>query len=221
MKSIKLISFILLAIAISMSSCSMEKQVYTSGYHIDWNKSKQNTDRQELVSKDNPKQADLNQIGKIEQSENVINTVDNSSKQPADNITASISNQQIILPQKEQINLLSSHKVKTIDEEKQNKTSFVFGFNKGAEMVLTNDEEPKRHPLALKGFIVGLTGVLLSFLGIILGPISIILSIIALVKINKDKTKWKGKRLAIAGIILGFLSFIFFFVALASMFSHV
>jgi hypothetical protein len=89
MKNIKNLSFLGLAIAIFLSSCSMEKRIYTSGYHIDWHKSKQNThqcaaiDKTEKVAQNEIKQEtkqEINQdipvnaepIVQVQTSENVI-----------------------------------------------------------------------------------------------------------------------------------------------------
>jgi hypothetical protein len=77
MKSIKQLSFIGLAIALVLTSCTMEKRVYMSGYHIEWKKSKHNPDRQELASNDNVKQTGQNQTVSVEQSINETNTADN------------------------------------------------------------------------------------------------------------------------------------------------
>lgn len=114
MKSIKQLSFIGLAIMLVISSCTMEKRVYTSGYHIEWNKSKHNTDKRELVNKDSRKPT-------VEQSENETNRVDNSLVQTVtdNNITASVDN----LPElftannflsKEKIYFLKKSEVKSI-----------------------------------------------------------------------------------------------------------
>lgn len=99
MKSIKQLPFIGLAITLVLTSCSMEKRVYMSGYHIEWNTSKHNSNRQELVNNDNEKKTEPNKINTVEQSENENNTFDNSFSPTVadDNITASIDNS-IIVP---------------------------------------------------------------------------------------------------------------------------
>jgi len=208
MKSIKQLSFIGLAITLVLTSCTMEKRVYMSGYHIDWKNGKRNSNKQELVSNDNVKQTEQNQIVSVEQSENENNTVDNSPTVTDDNITASADNQQIILPKKEKINLLSSHKVKTADEE-----SFKSEFKKGAKMILANADEPKTNGMALTGFICSLVGLFLF--GFILGVLAIIFSAIGLGKIKKDPTKWKGKGMAIAGLIIGIVDIVAWLIILA------
>jgi TM2 domain-containing membrane protein YozV len=97
MKSIKQFLFIGLSIMLVLTSCTIEKRVYMSGYHIEWKNGKQNSNKQELVSNDNKKQTEKNQIETVEQSENEINTIDNSPT-VNDNLTASVDNSVIIIP---------------------------------------------------------------------------------------------------------------------------
>ncbi len=96
MKSIKQLLFTGLATMLILSSCTMEKRVYMSGYHIEWNKSKHNPESKEIASNDNGKQAEQNQIGTVVQAENESNTVENSATVSEDNITASVDNSVII-----------------------------------------------------------------------------------------------------------------------------
>ena len=206
MKSIKQLSLIGLSITIALCSCSIQKRVYMSGYHINLNKSKHNSDSQELVSNTNQKKSDLNQIGTVEQSENEVNLVNNSSTISEEKITASVDNEQIILSQKEKINLLSSHKVKTENEEIKNNSTFKAELKKEAEIDSENGVPVKTHPLAITSFILSLVGLILTMLAWLFGPLAIVFSIIALSKIKRDNTKWKGKRLAIAGLIIGIIS---------------
>lgn len=85
-----------------LSSCTMEKRIYSSGYHIEWNKSKQNPNRQELVKKDNGKPTEQNKIAIVEQSDNEVIMADNSNSKIVieDNITASLDNSVILLSPK-------------------------------------------------------------------------------------------------------------------------
>lgn len=110
MKSIKQLSFIGLAITLGLTSCTMEKRVYMSGYHTEWYKSKHNPDRQELASNDNGTQTKQNQTVTIEESANETNTVDNSFAPTVtdDCITASVDNNSVIIP---------SHKTVAFDKK--------------------------------------------------------------------------------------------------------
>ena len=110
MKSIQKLLFIGLAIALVLNSCTMEKRVYMSGYHTEWNKSKHNPDRQELASSNNGRQTNQNQTVTSQGLENETNTVDNSFTPtvPDDNITALVDNNSVIIP---------SHKTVVFDKK--------------------------------------------------------------------------------------------------------
>lgn len=79
MKTTKHLTIIGLAITVALSSCSIEKRVFMSGYHIEWNKKSHNFDNQEILINDNAKQKAHNQIGLIVHSESenvsVLNSV--------------------------------------------------------------------------------------------------------------------------------------------------
>ena len=186
MKIIKQISFIGLTIMSVLTSCTMEKRVYTSGYHVAWKNGKHSSNKQELLNTENEKQIVRNQIVKIEQTFTANNNVDKTSAGilNEDNISVSADKQQIIIPKKEKINLLSGNKVKITDEENQMKASFKSEFEKGAKMLLVSGGEEKTNGLALTGFICSLVGLFLF--GFILGFLALIFSAIGLGKINKD-----------------------------------
>lgn len=211
MKAIKQISFIGLAIMFVLNSCTMEKRVYTSGYHVAWKNGKHNSNKHT----ENEKQIVRNQTVKVEQTFTASNNVGKTSAWILieDNISVSADKEQIILPKKEKINLLSSNKVTTADEEKQTEPSFKSEFKKGAKMLLANGDEPKTNGLALSGFICSLVGLFLF--GFILGVLALIFSAIGLGKINKDTSKWKGKGMAIAGIIIGIIDIVAWLIILA------
>jgi hypothetical protein len=99
MKTIKIItkfSFLGLSIAILLSSCSMEKRLYSSGYHIEWNK------RNEASNKSKSAERHEKSI-KAEKSEEVIqNTVlaepaNQIQKVEQNVVTASVDDKSFIL----------------------------------------------------------------------------------------------------------------------------
>jgi hypothetical protein len=215
MKTIKQISFIGLTIIFVLNSCTMEKRVYTSGYHVAWKNGKHNSNKHELLHTENEKQIVRNQIVKVGQTVTATNSVEKTSARILieDNITVSADKQQIIIPKKEKINLLLSNKVTTADEEKQTEPSFKSEFKKGTKMLLADGDAPKTNGLALSGFICSLVGLFLF--GFILGVLALIFSAIGLGKINKDTSKWKGKGMAIAGIIIGIIDIVAWLIILA------
>ena len=91
MKSIKQLSFIGLVIMLILPSCTMEKRVYMSGYHINW-KNQQNPDRQELASNNHDKPTEQGQIEIIQQSEKETKRIYNAPTVNDETITASVDN---------------------------------------------------------------------------------------------------------------------------------
>lgn len=194
----------------------MEKRIYSSGYHIEWKNGNRNSNTQELVKTNSGKQTEQNHIGTAEQSETATNAVDNSPTVIDDNTTASVDNEQIILPQKEEINLLSSHKVKTADEAIKINPSIKAESKKGIKTITKNtDEEPKMSGWAIAGFICGTLGLLLVLIigwPFLLGTLGTIFSAIGLGQTSKGK---KGKGFAIAGLITGILAIVIFWIYVA------
>ena len=66
----KSLTLAFLALTIILSSCSIEKRIHTSGYHIKWNKSNPNSGRQKLASKNNGKPPKENKILTVDIAEN-------------------------------------------------------------------------------------------------------------------------------------------------------
>ncbi len=96
MKNLKYLSFIGLALMLVLSSCTMEKRIYMSGYHIEWNKSKQHIDKSELAISDNT--AEQNQITTVEADNNITASVDNSIIIPSHKTVSLSKKENIIAP---------------------------------------------------------------------------------------------------------------------------
>lgn len=212
MKNLKHLLFSGLVLMLVFSSCTMEKRVYSSGYHIDWNKSKQNPSAQKLANNYNENKTKQNEILTVEEPKNSINTFENTESMPDEVITASVDHKQIILPSKEKNNLLSSNKLNT----SASKPTFKSEFKEGMKLILANEDETKVHYFAITGFITSLLGIFLF--GFILGVIAIIFSAIGLTKIKNEPTKWTGKGMAIAGLIIGIVEIIAWLIILALLF---
>jgi len=217
MKNLKHLSVIGLALMLVFSSCTMEKRMYMSGYHIEWKKGKHNSDKQELVSNDNEKKTEQNKIATVEQSDNETNTIDNTTTIKDETITASADDKQIILPQKKKINLYSSHKAKAVNKEEQVKQTFKSILKKEPKSTLSNGEEQlKINGMALAGFICSIVGLLLVLITgwpFLLGALGVIFSAIGLKQISNGKGK--GKGLAITGLIAGSLAIVIFWIWVA------
>ena len=104
MKSIKQFSFIGLAVMFVLTSCTMEKRVYMSGYHIEWLNGKHNPNKNELASKDNSKKSDENKTVTNDQTEQPTinsNTTDETVTASSDNLIILATPKPISLFQKE------------------------------------------------------------------------------------------------------------------------
>lgn len=104
MESIKKLSLIGLVITLVLTSCSIEKRAYMSGYHIEWNRTKHNYGKQELANKDNVKQKQQIQIvtnGPTEQESNTINYTPLVSD---NNFTASLDHS-VVIPSSNTVSL--------------------------------------------------------------------------------------------------------------------
>jgi hypothetical protein len=66
-----------LAIAFVLNSCTMDKRVYSSGYHIQWNKSKQNSEKSDVATNVDQSKS------KHDKTETITNEVD--EKEPINN----------------------------------------------------------------------------------------------------------------------------------------
>ena len=106
MKKLKQISFLVLTIMFVLTSCTMDKRLYSSGYHTEWNKSKHNSDKKDYASEKKEVQVEPNQtvlLGEPEtQIKNDVNAIQNETISPSsiDNLTASNDNTIIVQSQK-------------------------------------------------------------------------------------------------------------------------
>ncbi len=136
-KSLKQISFIGMVFIFILTSCTMEKRVYMSGYNIEWNKHKNSIEREVITKRTNEKQK--------EQIQNVIAEKENDTLFNApitidNNLTASLSKAFVIpskkpisVIKKENVAIINYHKASEIKsvitkkEKKTEKTNFVGG----------------------------------------------------------------------------------------------
>ncbi len=111
MKTTRLLSFMGLAVILILSSCSMDKKLYTSGYHIEWNSKKINPEKRapsEYASNQKSVNADNGKNLTKEQAEPIEKTIpaDASEITNDENLSASLD-KSISLPKTEKINFNS------------------------------------------------------------------------------------------------------------------
>ncbi|MBT8194955.1 MAG: DUF4190 domain-containing protein [Bacteroidia bacterium] len=201
MKTIIYISFIGLCITLLLSSCTVEKRLYSSGYHIEWFTGIKKAEKNKIP---NSVQAlVINDTSKVTESDAIQASINNP-----ENVTASASTDHsplLNLPNVTQNKWHNNNSSKVINT-KGTSTIISLG-NRVAET------EPKLNWKALVSFIVGFAIIILAFTGInstviavsvILGLISVVFGIIGLNQINKYPNKWNGRFFAMAGIVIGF-----------------
>ena len=119
MKTLKKLCYISLGIMLLLSSCSIEKRQYLSGYNIEWKNLRSNADKKELASNDG-KPNFLN--NKLPSQAITSNNADEILIASTENVIALQSPIKIFAVKKENKNLVQSNtvsekKVNTINEQ--------------------------------------------------------------------------------------------------------
>ena len=196
MKIIKLFSLVGLSLLFMLASCTMDKRVYTSGYHVEWKKDRQESARHEAVNNYTTSSLEKVEVNLPEKSTEMSDRVDSSVTTSGSNNTST---------QKAQHN--SSNKISVVssiskDQTDQN-TKVMVGQAKGNAR--RHGDGPKMNPFALIGFILFMLSLLPIVVSILFWPVGLIFSIIGLVQINRNPDRWRGKGLAKAVIIIAII----------------
>ena len=217
MKFLRLLSCLGLVITLVLSSCTMQKRVYSSGYHIEWNKLKCTVNKQDFATKKNAKQKEQNKIAILQQSKNKTNHI------------GIIQKKQIAKSQHKK-NIFIVHKLNAPNINTKSDT-VIAKVNAKNKVDLNNEvKKPTYNHIAVKGFTYGMLAILSFILFVLvlsnyfvnnfgslvvfLAPSLLILylvfsvlaierSVEALKQLKMDKQK--GKGLAIAGLLIGLL----------------
>ncbi|MFH0895522.1 MAG: YqaE/Pmp3 family membrane protein [Bacteroidota bacterium] len=95
MKKLKQIALILLALSFGLSSCTLEKRVYLPGYHVEWKKAADKSEKQNLAQSSNPQVAPSKNV--IEPASAVfINDSKNNLTISENNMMASVDNPAVV-----------------------------------------------------------------------------------------------------------------------------
>lgn len=181
MKTAHIISLCLL-ITLSITSCSVEKRLYTKGYNIEWHKrhKQQSTNLTGIaeipseISQAGHREIESTRSENAEVHEEVINpasTPDVTDISPTDNPKLTEQQRQV---------------------EQNNSANQSIRLEQNA---VKDSEQPKQDGLALASLILGILG--LTILAIVLG-------LIQLHRIKKQPEVYSGKGMAIAGVLLGY-----------------
>jgi hypothetical protein len=223
MKSIKHLLFLALAIILVMSSCSLEKRIYMSDYHIEWTDADRITSPQMILNGSSKKLIEPNQIVEVDKSEITTYDINNSPNVIDYKNTISTGEKSIVSPKMKRNSVQSSLKKIKRDEVKKADYLVKFDFKKDIKKLLNgNEEKPEWNSLAIAGLACVVLGFTLSlllpfgfYLGLLLIPAGAILSIMGLrqilkgkkgvqeIKDKKSKKRKISKIFAIAGLLLG------------------
>jgi|ERR1019366_574079 hypothetical protein len=133
MKKIKQLSITGVAFAFVLSSCSMDKRVYTSGYHIEWNKGNQSLDKTSSGRKFSATTKNNESTVTTEQSETAIGY---DLEESENDITASTDNS-IFIPTSQKIdwNFSKNKTNKNLDSTKVKKEVYRITKNDGSILI--------------------------------------------------------------------------------------
>lgn len=177
MKSYKKLSVIVFALMFILNSCTIEKRVYRSGYHIEWNKSNHKYERQNLLTKSDKNPIERNQVEIIKQieDENTEVIIDNSPIIIKDSQSESNPNSVISIPSDKTIFFTEKNSVSS------NSNIQIFKNNSPVTSALkenkriTNGEGKSQLVALLLCIFVGIIGIHRFYLGYIgIGIIQII-----------------------------------------------
>lgn len=208
MKSFLIILFSGFLVALTISSCRMEKRIYRSGYHVSWKKSHscRSNNKYELrnMSEAEPKQlipAESFKKSKsfFEEAKNVENKIDASTED------------QLVPAKKEKINFHSVNLPSSTKQVKQVLKSIVSS-KKNYRHALNPNSGNEISGFAVAGFVCSLLGFML-FLAtgwpFLLGMLGVIFSSLGLAATGGKRT---GRGFAIAGLVIGILDIVLFWL---------
>ncbi len=69
MRTFKHFTFVILGALLALTSCTMEKRVYSPSYHVQWNKSKQKIAKEALVHSSSIEKVEQSQSATVEPAE--------------------------------------------------------------------------------------------------------------------------------------------------------
>lgn len=215
MKKIKQLLLIGLALTFILSSCSMEKRHYMSGYHIQWKNAPYG--RHELASNNIEKKITENKTTTAEQLKMQTNTIDSITTTADANITASADNS--VVPLVSEPTLWRNNPRKAINRIIINPTPTEFKSNNNKKRkthkALTIEEEGENKNLSIVGLVLGILGCVGYYAGPLFGLAAIIVSAIALKKIKREPKEYGGKTMATIGLILGIVAVIAWTIVIA------
>jgi hypothetical protein len=216
MKQIKLLLILAIGLLFINTSCSLEKRVHSTGYHVDWNNNNNNN----------------NNLNRLQQKELIIRDKHKSVNSLDPSGTSSVLNikSPILRSGNEAQAQAQPARVEKIKEVAQTVKEEILLALKGKSRGETAAKSPEGEyePFAIIGFVAamaGLLGLVIWPVGVLLFILSIVFSAVALQRI-RENPKLKGKTLALVGLYVGIvlmsivIALLALFLLLLSTFSY-
>ncbi len=210
MKTAKKLFVFGVLVSLFLSSCTMQKCVYSKGYYVDWfgkggnNKKEINKDEKNVIED----VVITNEV--LESEQNIFTPTEEKSKLNNTELAATVNEELLVLDEKKDLFQIENEGI----QKDESAPTFKSEFKKGASMILSApDDSQKTNGMAIAGFVCSLVGLFLF--GLVLGILGIIFSAIGLGKISKDSSRWKGKGMAVAALIVGVVDVVVAIVLLA------
>jgi hypothetical protein len=196
MLKIKFYFFTLLFLSLCFSSCTMEKRIYSSGFHIEWNSNNRILVKKKSEKYTNGRHKKLKKLGPPEQS----NTPNYNSNEEMDlTVTASLDNESIVLVNRETINLA------TIQDSKRNKQEISINSsiksdikNETIKIPKDSDPVPEANTLSLLSFIIAILSIVFISIG---GFAAFLLALISIPFSSKHKEEVKKEIFTIKTLL--------------------
>jgi len=224
LKSLRQFLFIVMALTLVLTSCTLEKRVYRTGYQIEWKNKASTTDQQESTNNITKKQKEKNHNFTDRQALSPTSSLDSNTVLTDENIIASIGIKNIFILQKEKSNSFITDIPKVTEKTKQ-LNQYKSDTKKETKRILPTLNKSEIKGWTKAGFICSLAGLIISlFVGILLllgltgilfgcilaiillGILGVVFSSIALRKLDKDDKK--NKNFTIAGLVIGIIDLV-------------
>jgi hypothetical protein len=201
---IKLITLFVISAGISCS-CTMEKRLYSSGYHIEW------------ISKNNGRKAEssknkeLNEVDSdarkslLEREQYAVLEIDVSDNSELETTTNNPDLNSNFLSDYGSQSPVNSFQ-KPYSEFKENAVQVQMHLHSKRKVAMerhTNTTSPRVEGLGLAGFIIGLVGWFVPIFGFVMCLLAIIFGAVSIGKINRNPERFKGMGFAITSLVLG------------------
>lgn len=178
-------------IGLFISSCSIQKRVYTNGYHITWNTKQKsfNNSSKELLTET---KVTYNSENEIEQVQPELEQISND---PIEITTNSFINQTIEKPTTKSLIRKTSEK----ENLQQLKNISSHPLKKNLKTQSEKNPDAEINGFGLASFILGALSLLFLFTGII----GLVFAVISLRQFKNNPGKYSNKWMAIVGLITG------------------